>query len=61
MKNAIMNGIGNLLVNPGDKFEAKITKTGNRVAKYSSGNGLIKASKTVYPNGTVHETRTYKR
>lgn len=60
MKNEIMNVIGGLLVNPGDRFEARVTKSGNKVAKYSSGDGFFKASKTVYPNGTVHETRTYK-
>ena len=60
MKNEIMNVIGGLLNNPGDRFEARVTKSGNMVAKFSSGDRSFKASKTVYPNGTVHETRTYK-
>lgn len=61
MKNEIMNALGGILNNPGDKFEARVTKSGNKVAKFSSGDGSLKASKTVYPNGTVHETRTYKK
>lgn len=50
-----------ILSNPGDSFEARVTESGNKVAKYSSGDGLFKASKTEYPNGTIHETRTYKK
>ncbi|SDM58709.1 hypothetical protein [Lachnospira pectinoschiza] len=60
MKNEIMKALGGMLNNPGDIFEARVTKSGNKVAKFSSGDGLFKASKTVYSNGTVHETRTYK-
>lgn len=55
-----MKALGGILNNPGDKFEARVTKSGNKVAKFSSGDGLFKASKTVFPNGTVHEIRTYK-
>ena len=57
----ILNIIGGLLTRPGDKFEARVTDSGNKVARYSSGDGTFKASKTEYPNGTVHETRTYKK
>lgn len=49
------------LSKPGDKFEARVTDSGNKVARYSSGDGNFKASKTEYPNGTIHETRTYKK
>lgn len=61
MKNEIINVLNGILNKPGDKFEASVTKSGNKVVKISSGDGLFKASKTVYPNGTVHETRTYKQ
>ncbi len=57
----ILSALGGVLSNPGDKFEARITDSGNKVARYSSGDGRFKASKTEYPNGTVHETRTYKK
>lgn len=56
----LLSVIGGLLSNPGDRFEARVTDSGNKVAKYRSGDGIFKASKTEYPNGTVHETRTYK-
>ena len=61
MKNEIINVLSGILNKPGDKFEASVTNSGNKVVKISSGDGLFKASKTVYPNGTVHETRTYKQ
>ena len=61
MKNEIINVFGGILNKPGDKLEASVTKSGNKVVKISSGDGLFKASKTVYTNGTVHETRTYKQ
>ena len=32
MKNEIMNALGGILNNPGDKFEASVTKSGNKVA-----------------------------
>lgn len=58
MKNELMKG---LLRNPGDKLEARVTERGTKVATFKSGDGAFKASKTVYSNGTVHETRTYKK
>ncbi|SES91143.1 hypothetical protein SAMN02910413_1219 [Pseudobutyrivibrio sp. C4] len=51
----------NILSSPGDKLEARITDSGNKVLKFASGDGSMKASRTEYPNGTIHETRTYRR
>lgn len=57
----LVRNVANILSNPGDKLEARITDSGNKVLKFASGDGSMKASRTEYPNGTIHETRTYKR
>ncbi|MDO4648464.1 MAG: hypothetical protein Q4B26_07415 [Eubacteriales bacterium] len=56
-----LSTIGKGLLNkPGDKLEARITKTGRQVVKLSQDNGLIKRSATKYGNGTVVETLVRK-
>lgn len=57
----LLNLASRFLSNPGDKAEARMTKSHRKVATYVSGDGKFKASKTEYPNGTIHETRTYKK
>lgn len=57
----LVNSVVNILSSPGDKLEARITDSGNKVLKFASGDGSMKASRTEYTNGTIHETRTYKR
>lgn len=49
-----------LLPNRGDEVKLRHADNDALVGTYHSGDGTFKASKTVYPNGTVHETRTYK-
>ncbi len=51
---------GNFLSNPGDKATLKVTESGRKVGIFEFANGL-KMSRTEYPNGTVHETRTFKK
>ena len=54
---ANISSLNNILQNPGDRFEAKITKTNRRVAKAQIGDKKI--SVTQYPNGRIVETRSY--
>ena len=66
MKNLLMNLFksktsGGLLEKPGDRAEAKITKTGRKVLKVSKECGKLKYSKTQYSNGTTVETKTVKK
>ena len=56
-----LSKIAGLLLKPGDHAEARITDNNRKVATFTSADGLFKASKTEYPNGTVHETRTYRK
>lgn len=44
---------GPLLSQPGDRLEARITKTGRKVIKLSTQGGAIKKSAVIYPTGTV--------
>ena len=46
------------LTKPGDKAEARITKTNRQVLKVETNNGKDKYSATRYPTGTVVETKT---
>jgi len=47
------------LVNPGDRAEAYITKTGRQVLKVSKNNGNDKYSATRYPTtGRIVETKS---
>lgn len=54
----IPNSVG--LSEPGDKLEARVTDKGTKVVTVSKNGGTDKYSATVYPNGTIHETRTRK-
>ena len=45
-----------LLKNPGDKLEARVTKTNRQVIKYSTNE--VKYSATRYPSGKTVETKT---
>ena len=54
------NDEDDLLPNHGDEISLRRADNDALVAKYRSGDDTFKASKTVYKNGTVHETRTYK-
>lgn len=60
MANSLSNPFKNLLSNPGDELNARITESGRGVLKISKNNGKNKYSKTVYPNGTTVETKTTK-
>ncbi|WP_026518624.1 hypothetical protein [Butyrivibrio sp. MC2021] len=57
----LLSKINKVVSNIGDHAEARVTSTNRKVATFTSGDGTFKASKTEYPNGTVHETRTYKK
>lgn len=50
-----------ILTKPGDELNLRVTKTERKVATYHSGDGKNKYSRTEYPNGTVHETRTTRK
>lgn len=50
----------NILENPGDRIEARITPSKRKVLKVNKNNGFYKYSATQYPNGTIVETRTTK-
>ena len=52
---------GGLLRNPGDRLEAKVTKTNRQVLKVSTNNGNTKYSATRYQNGTIVETKVTKK
>lgn len=45
------------LTNPGDKLEAKVTRTGKQVIKITKDD--VKVSATRYPSGRIVETRSY--
>ena len=49
-----------LLSEPGDRLDARVTKTNRQVVKVSKDNGLSKYSATKYHNGTIVETRVRK-
>lgn len=51
----------NLLKQPGDSLEARVTDSNRQVLKISTNEGTNKYSATKYPNGTVVETRTTKK
>lgn len=53
-----LNGIMDILKNPGDHFTVKRTKNDKIVATAKT-NG-IKLSKTLYPTGTIVETKSYR-
>ncbi len=66
MKNLLTNlfksvASDGILEKPGDRAEAKITKTYRKVLKVSKEQGKLKYSKTQYPNGTTVETKTVKK
>ncbi len=49
-----------ILQDPGDKLDAKITKTRRKVVRVTKANGTGKFSVTEYPNGTIVETKSVK-
>ena len=57
MSNFLANVFNGILQNPGDCFEAKITKTNRKVAKAQIGDQKI--SVTQYPSGRIVETTSY--
>jgi SMC interacting uncharacterized protein involved in chromosome segregation len=57
----IGESINSLVEKPNDRFEARVTKKGNKVMTLSRDNGKTKHSITEYSNGTRHETKTTKR
>lgn len=54
---ALLNN-NDVLKQPGDRIEARVTKTDRKVLKGNSGD--VKFSQTQYPNGTIVQTRTIK-
>lgn len=52
--------LNEVIKNPGDELRLRVTDTGKKVATISTSNGTEKYSRTQYPNGTVHETKTTK-
>lgn len=57
----LKGGNSNILQNPGDKLEAKVTDSNRKVLKVSKDNGNSKYSVTQYSNGTTVETKTTKK
>ncbi len=57
----VVKGIGTLLKNPGDRFEAFVTPTGRQVVKIAQNYGgeIVKRSATKYPSGKIVETIVY--
>ena len=55
------NGNDDLLPDRGDELRLRRADNDALVATYHKGDGTVKLSRTEYPNGTVHETRTYKK
>lgn len=49
-----------ILTEPGDRLEARITKSGRKVVKIQKNAGKNKYSATQYPTGTVVETKVTK-
>ena len=49
-----------ILTRPGDRLEARITRSNRQVVKIQTDNGNSKHSATRYPNGTVVETTVTK-
>ena len=56
---AVVDQVG--LLNPGDNLFARITNTRRKVLKVEKNNGADRYSVTLYPNGTIVETKTTKR
>ncbi len=52
-----MRKIFNIITDPGDKMEARVTDTGRQVITINKGDA--KFSATRYPNGRIVETRSY--
>lgn len=52
-----MKKIFNLITDPGDKMEARVTDSGRQVINIKKGNA--KYSATRYSNGRIVETRSY--
>ena len=50
-----------ILSEPGDRLEARVTKTNRKVLKIEKEQGASKYSATEYPNGTLVETKVTKR
>lgn len=50
-----------ILSKPGDKLEARITKSGRNVLKIQKDNGNTKYSATQYSTGTIVETKVTKK
>ena len=53
-KNGVLN-------RPGDRLEARVTKTNRNVITLHKDNGNMKYSATQYPNGTIVETKVTKK
>lgn len=49
-------GVFDIITNPGDKLEARVTSTGRQVIKIVKDGAKYSAVK--YPNGKIVETRT---
>lgn len=58
MENEINALTGGFLKEPGDELSARITKSGRGVLKIKTKNENY--SQTVYPNGTIVETKSKK-
>ncbi len=56
----LSNIFNEFLSAPGDKASLRVTDSGRKVGIFEFSNGL-KMSRTEYPNGTVNETRTFKK
>ncbi len=60
-KNALSTFIkGGILQKPGDELSARVTKNHRQILKYKTDSGNTKYSATLYPNGTIVETKTTK-
>lgn len=55
-KNNTIN-LSNVLSEPGDKLEARVTESKRKVVKIQKECGTLKYSATQYPNGTIVETK----
>ena len=52
-----MKSIFDIITNPGDKFEARVTPTLKQVVNITKGDAKWSAIR--YPNGRIVETRSY--
>ena len=52
-----MRNIFNIITDPGDKFEARVTPTCRQVINIKKGD--VKVSAVKYPSGRIVETRSY--